>query len=102
LVERGLVGPGVDQEQRISLLHRLALFEEGLHDLAVHPALHIDGLDRLHCPERADNDRHVLSDDGRRDDWNGCFGERAPLGDPAGTPSVKRACNGGGCDNHNH
>ena len=66
LIERGLVGSGIDEKQRIARFDSLTLIEKSLHDLAVHPRLHVDGLDRLHRSERPDDDGDVRPDNGCR------------------------------------
>ena len=76
LVERRLVGAGIDEKQGISRLDELPLLEKRLHDLTVHPTLHVHGLDRLHRPDRVDEDLHVALRDGPRDDRHGRLGRR--------------------------
>ena len=59
LIERRLIGAGVDPRQHLSLGDLLALLEIDLQQLAVHHRLDGDGVERLHRPQRVEPDRHV-------------------------------------------
>ena len=54
-----LIGPGIDFRQEGSLLDNLALLVIDLHQLAVHPALHGDGMDRGDGAEPGEIDADV-------------------------------------------
>ena len=100
LVERRLIRAGIDEKQRIALLHDLSLGEEGLHDLAADPGLHVDGLDRLNRAERLDDDGDVLADDRGHVDRNGRGGRPRGYRD-AGRPAPDGAHRGDGGDRDN-
>ena len=59
LVERRLIGPRIDFDEGIALLHHPALLEQDLDDLAVDAAAHGNGAERLHRPETVQIDGEV-------------------------------------------
>ena len=59
LLERGLVRPRIDLRQQVALVHRLALGESDLLQLAVHARRHGNGIERLDRPQALQVDRHI-------------------------------------------
>ena len=81
LVERSLIGPGIDLDEQITLLDHLAFLEGNLVDLAIDPCSHRHGIEALYRSEPGQVDRKVgLLDrsDGNAD--GGSFFLRCGLG----------------------
>ncbi len=81
LIQRRLIRPRIDEEQRIARRHLLTPGEIGLHHLAADAGLNGYGLDRRHGPERIEHDRLVAPlDDGDRDRNRRCDRSRRRRG----------------------
>ena len=88
LVQRRLIRPGIDLDQQIALVDRLAFLEGDLVDLAIDAGPHQDGIEALNGTEAGQIDRKVRFFDGSDGDGNG--GNCAPM--PAALAVVFAAC----------
>ena len=70
LLERRLKRSGVDLGQEIALLDHLAFVEADLHDLAVDPGAHENGVVGLDLPDALQDDRKIRALDRRHRDDN--------------------------------
>ena len=70
LIERRLVGAGIDLDQEVALIDDLAFLEGDLVDLSVDPGPYHDGVETLHRSEPAQIDRKISFLDGCDGDAN--------------------------------